>query len=116
MSLVNNSEVQAEERSPGLWGKRIVTPQNGATLSSGGDVTLRPGAQIRLHTHDVEEIIFIHSGNLEVTLGDERRTAGPDHTVIAPAGVIHGFDNRGAANARIITFFPTPQPQTEYVA
>ena len=116
MSIVNNSEVQGEERSPGLWGKRIVTRQTGATLSSGGDVTLQPGAQIHLHTHDVEEIIFIHSGDLEVTLGDEKRTVGPDHTVIASAGVIHGFDNKGAADARIITFFPTQEPQTSYVA
>ena len=116
MSLVNNSEVQAQERSPGLWAKQIVTPQTGARLSSGGDVSLRPGVQIRLHTHDVEEIIFIHSGNLEATLGDETRTVGPDHTLIAPAGVVHGLDNKGDADARIITFFPTQEPKTSYGA
>ena len=114
MSIVNNSQVQAEERSPGLWGKSIVTQKTGAVRSSGGDVTIKPGAQIRPHIHDTEEIIFVHSGTLEAILGDETRTVGPDYTVIAPAGVIHGFDNKSGADARIITFFPFTEPQTSY--
>jgi quercetin dioxygenase-like cupin family protein len=114
MAIVNNREVKAEERGPGLYRKMIVTKENGATLSSGGDLTIKPGGEIRLHTHDVEEIIFIHSGQLKGTLGDEVRTLGPDQTLIAPAGVVHGLLNTGKSDARIITFFPVPAPKSTF--
>ena len=114
MTIVNNREVQGEERGPGMLRKMIVTKESGAVLSSGGEVTLKPGAEIKLHIHDVEEIIFVHSGQLEATLGDEKRTIGPDNTIVAPAGVFHGVLNTGDTDARIITFFPSPEPQSTY--
>lgn len=113
MTIVNNKEVKGEEQS-GLLRRRIVTADTGAVLSSGGDVTIRPGAEIRLHTHDVEEIIFVHSGQLKATLGDEVRTLGPDNTIVAPAGVFHGLVNTGKTDARIITFFPSTAPKATY--
>ena len=113
MTIVNNREVNAQETN-GLLRKSIVTKESGAVLSSGGDVTLRPGAEIRLHTHDVEEIIFVHSGEVEATLGDEKRMLGPDNTIVAPGGVFHGLVNTGSSDARIITFFPSPAPKATY--
>ena len=113
MTIVNNREVNGEERD-GLLRKMIVTKESGAVLSSGGDVTMKPGAEIRLHIHDVEEIIFVHSGEVEATLGDEECTLGPDNTIVAPVGVFHGLVNISNTDARIITFFPSPAPKATF--
>ena len=114
MSIVNNREVQGEERAPGVLRKMIAIPETGAPNSSGGDLTLQPGARIPIHTHDVEEIIFVHTGQMEATLGDETRRIGPDQTIVAPPGIFHGLVNVGDTEGRILTFFPSPNPQSTY--
>jgi len=38
--------------------------------------------------------MVIVEGTLEAVLGDEVVTLGPGYTVLAPAGVKHGFVNR----------------------
>jgi len=39
-------------------------------------------------------------------LGDEVVTLGPGDTVLAPAGVKHGFVNRSGAKAALLASFP----------
>jgi len=42
-------------------------------------------------------------------IGRERITVGPGDTVLAPAGISHGFLNRYEAPARVLFVFPTHQ-------
>ena len=39
----------------------------------------------------------------------------PGQTVLAPAGVIHGFVNRSGAPARLLAIFPTANVERIYV-
>ena len=48
-------------------------------------------------------------GKLDAILGRERMTIGPGHTVLAPAGTVHGFLNRFEEPARLLFVFPTHQ-------
>jgi len=62
--------------------------------SGWGILRSKPGARATTHIHpDTEEAMVIVEGTLEAVLGDEMVTLGPGDTVLAPAGVKHGFVN-----------------------
>ncbi len=46
-------------------------------------------------------------GQLEAVLGNEVVTLGPGDTVLAPAGVKHGFVNRSGAKAALLARSPS---------
>ena len=57
-----------------------------------------------------EEAMVIVEGSLEAILGDQVViTLGEGDTVLAPAGVKHGFENRSGATARLLAIFPKTQ-------
>ena len=43
---------------------------------------------------------------MEATLGDQVVALGEGDTVLAPAGVKHGFLNRSGATAKLLAVFP----------
>ena len=57
----------------------------------------------------LEEAVVIVEGSLEAILGDQVVTLGEGDTVLAPAGVKHGFENRSGATARLLAIFPKTQ-------
>jgi quercetin dioxygenase-like cupin family protein len=68
---------------------------------------LEPGAGAPLHVHpDTDEILIVLEGELDVRLGDERRSVGAGHTVAIPAGTPHAFVALGPGTARFIGFLP----------
>ena len=68
------------------------------------------GAGAPLHMHEADELIVILEGTLEVRLGDKVQQVESDHTVVIPPTVPHGFTNVGPGEARILVFFPIPDP------
>jgi len=58
---------------------------------------LDPGQADRAHTHDGQDkFYFVIEGEGQFTIGDQILTAGPGHTVLAPAGIPHGVENAGS--------------------
>lgn len=74
-----------------------------------------PGDRIPLHQHTIEEVFFLDSGTIEVTLGEGRETIEPGAVVFIPAGVAHGFRNVGEGIARIHAVFPSPEITIRYL-
>ncbi len=107
MPIVDNKQIKGEESAPGISRKVIASKGTGATDATMYDLTLQPGAKIKLHTHPTDEVIFIHTGVLEATLGKEKKPISANQTLVATAGVPHGLLNNGNSPARIIAFFPT---------
>ncbi len=55
------------------------------------------------HSHDAfEETIYGLEGIITWTINGEGRDIGPGDAVCVPRGVVHGFDNRGDADARML--------------
>jgi quercetin dioxygenase-like cupin family protein len=55
------------------------------------------------HSHDsYDETIYGLDGALTWTVGGETREVGPGEVLTIPRGVVHGFDNPGAADARAL--------------
>jgi quercetin dioxygenase-like cupin family protein len=62
------------------------------------------GAAAHLH-HRFEEAFYVLAGEIEYRLDDQRITATAGSYVFVPSGVVHGFKNIGAANARHLVIF-----------
>jgi len=99
-----------EGSSPGLEVYDLVDAAQGSHVLTIGELTIAPNARVPRHIHpNTEEAMIILEGTLEVVLGDQRMTVGPGHTVLAPAGTVHGFLNRSPEPARMLFVFPIHQ-------
>jgi mannose-6-phosphate isomerase-like protein (cupin superfamily) len=57
--------------------------------------TLGPGKEIEAHIDPMEEIYFIMSGEVEMTVGDETRRVKPGDAIWIPTGSSHSLHNTG---------------------
>jgi uncharacterized cupin superfamily protein len=78
------------------------------------DDILPPGVSIGAHTHTGdEEYYYIVSGKGTMTLDQERiEVTGGDITAVYPGG-IHGLENTGTEDLRIIVISPKITPKTD---
>jgi hypothetical protein len=68
-----------------------------------------PGDSIGVHKHlQEDEVVFIHRGEVEVTLGDSITRASAGATVFIPRGTWIGFRVKGTDTATIVFAFNTP--------
>ncbi len=54
------------------------------------EFTLEKGVEIPAHSHPQEQIGYVVSGNLRITVNGESRDLGPGDCYYAPSGVQHG--------------------------
>ena len=86
----------------------------GASMATVGDLTIEPGMRTAYHLHpNTEESIFIVEGELEFRIGSSRFLVSTGDCVLAKQGVGHGLENVGDYPARVITVYPTANPQRE---
>ena len=104
------SEVE-ESRDDHSWGSlrwlasREVGNAEGITL---GRVVIRKGESNPRHSHpSCEEILYLLSGRLEHTLGDETFPLAPGDTLAIPAGVFHNAASVGDEDAEMIVAYST---------
>jgi quercetin dioxygenase-like cupin family protein len=73
------------------------------------DLRVAPGKGVPRHTHTREdEALFVLSGELEATVGDEIYTLRAGETLIAPRNIPHQLRNSGnVANHYLIMFSPS---------
>ena len=65
------------------------------------ELSYEPDAEIRLHSHDEDEIIYVADGAMRIN----NRTLGPGACLTIPGGVIYGF-RAGPEGLRILNFRP----------
>jgi quercetin dioxygenase-like cupin family protein len=112
MPVIKKDDVVTEEGYPGVPRAILVDASLGARSMWVGQLDLAPGATVTTHTHpDTEEAMVIVDGELEAVLGDETVTVGAGDTVLAPAGVKHGFVNRSQSQAALLALFPKTEFQ-----
>ena len=105
MPIVDHSRVEETPWRPNYRMFHLAGPEQGVNVSlSYSEVA--PGAGAPLHTHGDDELIVVLEGTLEVRIEDEVHRVGPDHTVVVPPNVAHGFTSVGSGNARLLGFFP----------
>ena len=74
-----------------------------------------PGKVVALHSHPYEELLIVQEGRGVFTIGDEELEAGAGEIVIVPAGVVHGFANRGDVPLNQLDIHVSPSFRTDWV-
>ena len=112
MPIIKKQDMQQREgNEPGLEVREIVDAAQGTTSLKIGELTIPPNTRVPRHIHtNTEEAMVVLEGTLDALVGNQRMTIGPGHTVLAPAGTVHGFVNRYDEPARLLFIFPTHQP------
>ena len=59
-----------------------------------------PGA----HSHEEDDVFFVLEGTMSFLIGDAWRDAPKGSFVLAPGGLTHDFENRGAVRAGVLNF------------
>ena len=88
---------------------------NGAAGLAAVQVVLQPGQALGEHTDSPEELLIVLSGEVELTVGEERARAGAGVMAVVPAMVPHNIRNVGDGTARIVGFFPSPTVVATFV-
>jgi len=88
-----------------------VGPANtGSTHLVFGSATIAPGAGAPWHRHDRdEELVFVHKGQVTVTLGEQRMVAEAGATVYVPPGTWMTIENTSSEPATIVGGFAHPE-------
>ena len=110
MPIVDHNNIPETPWRPDYRQWNITRPGDGTTSSSMDLSTVGVGAGAPLHVHEADELIVVLEGTLEVRLGEEQQKVGPEHTLVIPPNVPHGFTSVGPGAARMIAFFPVPDP------
>jgi quercetin dioxygenase-like cupin family protein len=90
---------------------RRVFTGDGATLAW---TTLEPGHQPRPHSHEHEQIVYIVSGRVRFTVGDDVAELGPGDVLLVPSNVKHFAETLGSEPCVDLSIF-TPR-RDEYAA
>ena len=115
--MTNNSTRTPVRRAPGE-GRDYDMGRIQAVFKADGDETAQrysisewwlepdtagPGA----HSHEKDDVFYVLEGVMTFLLGNEWTDAPKGSLVIAPGGVTHDFENRGAVRAGALSFsFP----------
>jgi LDH2 family malate/lactate/ureidoglycolate dehydrogenase/mannose-6-phosphate isomerase-like protein (cupin superfamily) len=100
--VLRYAEIEPFDRGTGVRTVPYVGKWNAAGNTVTTGITEFPaGAGIPLHTHNVEEAVFILEGEATAVIGEESFDLGPGDATWAPAGVPHRFANRGNGPMRI---------------
>jgi mannose-6-phosphate isomerase-like protein (cupin superfamily) len=59
------------------------------------------------HAQD-DDVFYVLEGVMSFLIGDEWIDASRGTFVLAPAGITHAFDNRGAVRAGVLNFYTGP--------
>ena len=104
----NEGEARMLQGRKPIWIK--VDPQTLSSRSfSVGMEDLPPGDSIGVHKHlQEDEVVFVHRGAVEVTLGDSTYSAQAGGLVFVPRGTWIGFHTSGSDTATIVFMFNTP--------
>jgi quercetin dioxygenase-like cupin family protein len=106
MSIVDHADAVEVPWRPGYRRFTLAGREQGVACSASLSI-IEPGAGAPTHFHnEVDEIITVLEGALEVWIGDARQIVGPNHTIALPARVPHGFVAVGPTPARILAFLP----------
>lgn len=106
MPVVKNDEAREIPWRPGYRNYILAGEAQGVSVSSSMGV-LEKGAGAPLHFHEeVDEVIVVIDGTLDVRIGEERILVGKNQTISVPARTPHAFTVVSPEGARFIAFLP----------
>lgn len=72
-------------------------------------MTIQPGDEIGLETHELDQFIRIEAGKATVTLDGVEHSVEDDWAVVIPAGTKHNVVNTGDEPLRLYSIYSPPE-------
>lgn len=95
MNRIVHGTQEKEEWRAGVLTRMRVSELTGSKALCIFEQWCAPGTGAPKHTHEVEEVLSVISGKVEIWLGDNILILTQDESLIVPAGLEHGFRNIG---------------------
>lgn len=92
--------------------QKLVNHETGATELAVWINEVAPGEEVRRHSHDCEEVIFVAAGQLRASLAAESLDLAKGDALFCPTGVVHGFRNPGPGHTTVVASLGKPDAQT----
>lgn len=108
MPIIRSTEVKfTTGDTKGIKSRVMINSERGAVAVTLGEVIMNPGAELKMHTHQVEEAFVITKGTAAVVLGNDTYVLNPSDVILAPARVPHTLANHGKDPMGFLFFYPT---------
>jgi quercetin dioxygenase-like cupin family protein len=115
ITVVPLDDVDETPLPNGSWSKMVLTGETASGIvSSLGYSVFRPGTELEMVSHDVEEITFVVSGHGELRTEQGAIPFGPGQAIHIPPRLWHAVVNTGDEDVVMVFGFPYPAyPPTE---
>lgn len=108
MKIVDPNDLPIEEWRPGVKTRMLISAQNGATQLCMFEQWVAPGSGAPTHSHPVEEVLTVLSGEAEMWLDQEKVIVKAGRSLIVPACRLHGFRNSGTETLHLHAVLASP--------
>ena len=99
MSFIDTKDIAVVSRKPGWYGRQFDSPSMTFV-----HYAFDAGASIHRHAHEQEEVWHILEGELEISIGEETRRAGPGAVGIVPPNTEHEVKALTAGKAIVVDY------------
>lgn len=96
MKIISHSEQAREEWRAGVETRMLASACNGARQLCIFEQWIAPSMGAPTHSHAVEEVLTVVSGEAEIWVDDKAAVLIGGQTLLVPAGCRHGFRNTGS--------------------
>jgi quercetin dioxygenase-like cupin family protein len=86
----------------------LISAQKGATQLCMFEQWVAPGNGAPAHSHPVEEVLTVLSGEAEMWLDQEKTIVKTGQSLVVPARRLHGFRNSGAETLHLHAVLASP--------
>jgi len=114
MSVIDPTLHPMEEWRPGVLTRMQVSAATGTTAICMFEQWISPGSGARRHTHPVEEVLTVLSGEAELWLDNVWQTASAGRSLVIPAGREHGFRNTSSGILHLHAILAAPRFEASY--
>ena len=108
MRINDSNESPIEEWRAGVKTRMLISAQKGATQLCMFEQWVAPGNGAPAHSHPVEEVLTVLSGEAEMWLDQETTIVKAGQSLIVPARRLHGFRNSGAETLHLHAVLASP--------
>lgn len=108
MLSIADGNYPIEEWRTGVETRMLVSARNGADQLCLFEQWVAPGAGAPTHTHTVEEILTVLTGQAEMWVDDEHDLLTTGQSLLIPAHRRHGFKNVGTGLLRVHAVLAAP--------
>lgn len=108
MDIIDHEREPLDQWRDGVMTRMRVSALNGAQQLCLFEQFCEPGMGAPTHTHAVEEVLTVLSGEAEIWVDDERGILAQGQSMIVSPGQRHGFRNIGKTTLHVLATLAAP--------